>query len=242
MSDKYLFAGRPIIDTIVERTRSLLTLSNSLRNDLSNDNDAQAEETLHLFLSDCLADANAAETLLEQLQARPGRLPGNPRDIGSGPPAAAPCPQSDQPAPPCPPRPPADAKALLDRYRAPMVRRLANVTAESQGDAALRQFCERVLDDLDQIHHDSPAKRDYLPGEEVFLWSHNELMELADIANPAPPDDPYLRDMLARLRDFAGRLARNEPLPPGFAIHWLDDDLEDDDLDPALPGLAGDPR
>jgi len=110
-----------------------------------------------------------------------------------------------------------------------MIEFLKNVTAESQGSKTLRDFCDRVYDDLDRVT-DTPARRDYLPGEELFLWCHNELLELAEIEKPAPPTDPYLHDMIHRLRDFGGRLERDEPLPPGYAIHWLDDlDLDDAD-------------
>ena len=122
-----------------------------------------------------------------------------------------------------------DPQTVLDRHRAPMVEHLKNVSAESQGSKTLRDFCERVYDDLDRVT-DTPARRDYLPGEELFLWCHNELLELAEIERPAPPTDPYLEDMIRRLREFGGRLERDEPLPPGYAIHWLDDlDLDDAD-------------
>jgi len=121
-----------------------------------------------------------------------------------------------------------DPQTVLDRHRATMIELLKNVSAESQGSKALRDFCDRVDDDLDRVT-DTPAKRDYLPGEELFLWCHNELLELAEIETPAPPTDPYLEDMIRRLRDFGGRLERDEPLPTGFAIRWLDDlDLDDD--------------
>jgi len=120
-------------------------------------------------------------------------------------------------------------QTVLDRHADRMVRILKAVTPESQGSPKIREFCDRVFDDLDRVT-DTPAKRDYLPGEEVFLWSHNELQELSEIERPAPPTDPYLKDMIARLRDFGDRLERREPLPPGFAIHWLDD-LDDEDLD-----------
>lgn len=122
-----------------------------------------------------------------------------------------------------------DPQAVLDRHRAPMIEHLKNVGPESQGSKTLREFCERVYDDLDRVA-DTPARRDYLPGEELFLWCHNELLELAEIDKPAPPTDPYLEDMVRRLREFGGRLERDEPLPPGYAIHWLDDlDLDDAD-------------
>ena len=121
-----------------------------------------------------------------------------------------------------------DPQTVLDRHRDRMIKMLKNVKASSQGSMKLRRFCDRVYDDLDHVT-DTPAKRDYLPGEELFLWCHNELLELAEVERPAPPNEPYLVDMIARLRDFGGRLERNEPLPPGFAIHWLDD-LDDDDV------------
>ena len=122
-----------------------------------------------------------------------------------------------------------DPQTVLDRHRDRMIKILKSVKATSQGSQKLRRFCERVYDDLDQVT-DTPARRDYLPGEEIFLWAHNELLELAEIERPAPATDPYLKDMLARLRDFGGRLERHEPLPPGYAIHWLDD-LDDEDVD-----------
>ena len=120
-----------------------------------------------------------------------------------------------------------DPQTVLDRHRDRMIKMLKNVKASSQGNTKLRRFCDRVYDDLDQVT-DTPATRDYLPGEELFLWCHNELLELAEVERPAPPNEPYLADMIARLRDFGGRLERNEPLPPGFAIHWLED-LDDDE-------------
>ena len=121
-----------------------------------------------------------------------------------------------------------DPQTVLDRHRGPMIEFLKNAGPESQGSKTLRDFCDRVYDDLDRVT-DTPARRDYLPGEELFLWCHNELLELAEIERPAPPTDPYLEDMIRRLRDFGGRLERDEPLPPGYAIHWLDDlDLDDD--------------
>lgn len=126
------------------------------------------------------------------------------------------------------PRDVLDPKAVLDRHLARMIEFLKNVGPGSQGSPPLREFCDRVYDDLDRVA-DTPARRDYLPGEELFLWCHNELLELAEIERPAPPSDPYLLDMIRRLRDFGGRLERAEPLPPGYAIHWLDD--LDDDLD-----------
>jgi len=124
-----------------------------------------------------------------------------------------------------------DPQTVLDRHRDQMIKLLKNVKAASQGSAKLRRFCDRVYDDLDEVT-DTPAQRDYLPGEELFLWCHEELLELAEVERPAPPTDPYLKDMLARLRDFGGRLERNESLPPGFAIHWLDDlvdEMEEED-------------
>ena len=121
-----------------------------------------------------------------------------------------------------------DPRTVLARHRASMIEHLKNVSAESQGSKSLREFCNRVYDDLDRVT-DTPARRDYLPGEELFLWCHNELLELAEIERPAPPTDPYLEEMIRRLREFGGRLERDEPLPPGYAIHWLDDlDLDDD--------------
>lgn len=126
-------------------------------------------------------------------------------------------------------------QTVLDRHRDHMIKILKNVQAASQGSEKLRRFCNRVDDDLDQVA-DTPAKRDYLPGEELFLWCHNELLELAEIERPAPATEPYLEDMLARLRDFGDRLERNEPLPPGFAIHWLDD--LDEDWDAAADALV----
>ena len=244
MSHKYLFHGRPIIESIMERMASMSTLANSLQQNLAADNDAQAEETMHMLIHDCVTSANHGEMLLEQLQARPGRLPGNPRVINKRPPNYEPAPPPALPAVSNLPsylpsvealrqarrEPPASASTLLGRYRSPMVRLLSNASPAYQGDASLRQFCEQVLDHLDQLNpDDTPAKREYLPGEAVLLWSHNELMELADVEKPMPDDDPYLRDMLARLRDFGGRLARNEELPDGFAIHWLQDDLDNDE-------------
>jgi len=132
-----------------------------------------------------------------------------------------------------------DPQTVLDRHRERMVETLKSIEPSSQGSPSLREFCNLVYDDLDQVT-DTPARRDYLPGEELFLWCHEELLELAEIERPAPHDDPYLSDMIRRLKDFGERLERNESLPPGFAIHWLDG-LEDDE-DEFWESVAASPK
>ena len=121
-----------------------------------------------------------------------------------------------------------DPQTVIDTHRDRMVGMLKSVKAASQGSPKIRAFCDRVYDDLDQVV-DTPDKRDYLPGEELFLWCHNELVELSDIERPAPSTDPYVKDMIARLHDFGGRLERGESLPAGYAIHWLGEYDYDDD-------------
>ena len=123
-------------------------------------------------------------------------------------------------------------QTVLHRHRNRMIHCLKDISPDSQGCPALQRFCEEIADDLDQVT-DTPAKRDYLPGEEMFLWCHAELTEIGEIARPIKPPQGYIADMLARLRDFGERLERNEPLPPGFAIHWLSDDDVLDEFDDA---------
>ena len=128
-----------------------------------------------------------------------------------------------------------DVHTVLIRHRGRMLEFLNNASPSLQGSWSLRQFVETVSDDLDHVTL-TPASCGLLPGEDVFLWCHEELLQLTEIANPGPVVQPYVAIMLKRLREMAPRLERNEPLPPEYQLHWIDDSEPPEDWDEEIDG------
>lgn len=113
------------------------------------------------------------------------------------------------------------AQELMERHKPQLIETLKNASPAVQGNAEIMEFLGRVLDDEEKVDL-MPPRRPVLPGEDVFWWCVEQLLLLTDIVRPA--SDPYLLMIIEDLKSFGERLERNEPLPPGYQVGWLDFD------------------
>lgn len=103
------------------------------------------------------------------------------------------------------------------------------------GNPVVDAFVCELEQALEQVEGPRPGARDLLPGEDTFLWCLDQLAIIADPRSGYGRHDPWVRHLLADLKELAPRLRARRGLPPGrqlcFTEHLDDDDMPWDDPD-----------